>query len=462
MKKIMIGALAVLSSLSAMAEGYQINTLSAKQLGMGHTGTALKLGSESMIFNPGALGFSDKTLDLSGSVTGIKAIASADYEGTTYRTKNGLSTPLAFNVSFKIYDNLQAGVSFYTPYGSSINWTDNWPGAALNQNVNLKVFTVQPTFSWRIIPKLSVGAGLMISWGSVDLNKGLVTPGSMDRMIGLLQTLGQLPAATPKFDNTTPASVNLKGTSDIAIGVNVGALYEITPKWNVGASFRTQMKMKVAAGDATVKYANEVARAILLDRVGLINEANFKASMPCPWVLSLGTSYKPTDKLTLAFDARLTGWKAYKSLDVEFLDDKLTPFNQYITKQYKNAWCFSVGGQYSLTNRFDVRLGLMVDTTPVNDIHYNPETPGMTKIEPTVGLSFRPIPRLSIDFGFMYIQGLGKDNASCTYEDAIGKTVIGMMGKPAAEKLGFSETGTFKADYKVHAFAPSIGINYSF
>lgn len=42
----------MLSACAAMAEGYQINTLSARQLGMGHTGTALKLGSESMIFNP--------------------------------------------------------------------------------------------------------------------------------------------------------------------------------------------------------------------------------------------------------------------------------------------------------------------------------------------------------------------------------------------------------------------------
>ncbi len=57
MKKFLIVALAVTMSLPVLAEGYQINTLSARQLGMGHTGTALKLGSESMIFNPAALGF---------------------------------------------------------------------------------------------------------------------------------------------------------------------------------------------------------------------------------------------------------------------------------------------------------------------------------------------------------------------------------------------------------------------
>ena len=112
MKKIAIVAASVLTSLAAMAEGYQINTLSAKQLGMGHTGTALKLGAENMIFNPAGLGFSDKTLDISASVTAIKADATCTYEGVDYKTDNGISTPLAVNASFKIIDGLQAGISF--------------------------------------------------------------------------------------------------------------------------------------------------------------------------------------------------------------------------------------------------------------------------------------------------------------------------------------------------------------
>lgn len=50
------------TSLSAFAEGYQVNTLSAKQMGMAHSGVALKLGAESQYFNPAGMGFLDKTL----------------------------------------------------------------------------------------------------------------------------------------------------------------------------------------------------------------------------------------------------------------------------------------------------------------------------------------------------------------------------------------------------------------
>ncbi len=437
MKRFLIGAMTALSAMSMMAEGYQINTLSAKQLGMGHTGTALKLGSESMIFNPAALGFSNRTLDISGSVTGIKAIATADYNGGKYQTKNGISTPMAINASFRIYDNFQAGISFYTPYGSAIDWTKDWPGAELNQKVNLKVFTVQPTFAWRITPKLSVGAGLMISWGNVNLDKALVSGRSFDALMGAMGVPSNL-------GESAAASVNLKGTSDVALGANVGIMYDINSKWTVGADFRTRMQMKVPAGIAQVDYATETARKVLEQKVGLINEANFSAAMPCPYVLNVGASFKPDERLTLAADVQLTGWKTYRTLNIEF-PDNIKDFSQHITKDYRNAMAYKIGAQYALTDRFDLRAGLMIDTTPVNKNYYNPETPGMTKIEPTVGFSFRPIERLSIDFSFMYIAGTGEDDAKCTYMDLLTRQPV-----------------TFEADYHVHAFAPAIGINYAF
>ncbi len=452
MKKLFTAILCSASALFCAAEGYQINTLSAKQLGMAHTGVALKLGAESMIFNPAGLGFSNKTLDISASFTGIKAIADAKHNGTTYTTDNGVSTPIAASAGFKVYDNLQVGVSFYTPYGSSINWGKNWPGAVLNQDVDLKVYTIQPTVAWKITPRLSIGAGLMLAWGTVDLNKALVNPSTFDKMLPILAPALGLDPDT-RFGNTTPAAINLNGKSAVAIGANIGVMFDITDNITVGASFRTKMNMKVKSGIASVDYANETARLILEKDLNIINSANFAAAMPCPYVLSFGASWKPVEKLTLAADAQLTGWKTYKTLNIDFKDEILTPYNQHLTKGYKNSWAVRIGAEYAVTNRFDARLGLMIDTTPVNKAHYNPETPGMTKIGPSAGLSFRPIPQLSIDFGFMYVAGTGADNASCSYTDLLAaKTPV--LQIPAVQ--------TFTADYSTKAFVPSLGISYSF
>ena len=79
MKKSILAAIMVASAMSVSAEGYQVNTLSARQNGMGHTGTALMLNSESMIFNPAGMAFMDKAIDFTGSFTGIFATGHATY-----------------------------------------------------------------------------------------------------------------------------------------------------------------------------------------------------------------------------------------------------------------------------------------------------------------------------------------------------------------------------------------------
>lgn len=442
MKKLLLSvAVAAAGAMPAMAEGYQINTLSARQNGMGHTGVALHLGAESQMFNPAGMGWLNDDFQFSGSVSPIFAYATAELpDGHEYDTDNKAATPMSFAAAFSIYDNLKAGVAFYTPYGSSINWTDNWPGSDLNQSVSLKVFTVQPTVAWRPLPNLSVGAGLMITWGQVDLNKGLVSAAGFDAM------MQQQAPGFPSVGETTPASVNLTGNAHPRFGIHAGVMYDINDQWTVGASFRSEMKMRVKAGEASLRFASpEIERIITAAKpeLGLINKTEFTAEMPCAAIYNIGVSYRPIKPLVIAFDAQFTQWSAYKQLDIEFpkLPDALQQaFNQHIAKNYHNSWTFHLGAQYALTHRFDVRAGLMIDTTPVDDNHYNPETPGMNKIEPSVGLSFRPLDMLSIDFGLLYVAGLGADDVTCKYTDMI---------------LGPKE---FRANYRLHAISPSIGI----
>lgn len=447
-----------LTTLLANAEGYQVNTLSARQIGMGHTGTALHLDAESMFFNPAGLGFMTDNFSVSGSFTTIFAKATATLpDGNKYSTANDPSTPIMANAAFSIYDNLKAGVSFYTPYGSGIDWTNNWPGAVLNQSVSLKAFTLQPTISWRITDRLSIGAGLTINWGNVNLSKGLVEPSTADMMLNLLYVAGQLPMQPQPYQGTMPASVNLRGNSNVSCGFNVGVMYDILDNLSVGISYRSKVKMTVEAGTAAVQYANQQAQ-LILNSLDILNSTNFSASMPCPYVLAFGASWKPITPLTLAVDARLTGWKTYRSLDIEFLDPMCAAYNQHIVKNYHNSWSVSLGAEYKLTRRFDLRAGLMVDTDPINSEHYNPETPGMTKIEPTVGFSFSPVKGLTIDVAMMYVAGLGKDNVSCTYPDLLAAQLNTML-PPVAQ---LPPTKTFDASYKCRAVIPSIGIRYNF
>lgn len=455
MKKLTLSTLLLACAAQfALAEGYQVNTISARQQGMGSTGVAMRLGAESQLFNPAALAFSDKTLDVSGAFTAVSAHASATSDGVEYKTDNDISTPLNVAAAFRIYDNFYGGVMLYTPYGSGINWGTHWPGAVLNQKVTIKCFTLQPTLSWRLLPNLSVGAGAMVTWGNVNLDKGLMAGASINRLMGALG----YPESSMYAPEAAPASVNLRGHSKIAVGFNVGALWEINPKWSVGLSYRSKMKMKVDKGTAAVSYSG-AAQEMLAPVLDNISKTNFAAALPCPYVLVAGVAFKPVPELTLAFDAQLNGWHTYKSLDITFAG--LPEMTQSLTKNYRNAMTYHLGAQWATTERLDLRAGLMIDTNPCDKNHYNPETPGQTRIIPSVGFSFRPIKNFSIDFAFTYVQGLGIDGATGRYDDFVYK--MAALRDPALpDKLGLKPEGTFTADYRVHAFIPAIGLGYSF
>ena len=481
-------------ALGASAEGYQVNSLSAKQNGMGHTGAALKLGAESMFFNPGALSFMGKTLEVSGSITATSSHSAATIDGKKYTTDSKIATPMNVAAAFRIYDNLYAGVMMYTPYGSTINWGKNWPGAVLNQSVDLKVFAIQPTMSWRFTPQFSIGAGIVVAWGNVNLNKGLVDSRQLDRLMELQAAANmlsnrltgtQLPEQYPQFGHVSPASAHLTGSSEVAVGFNVGAFYDINSRWSVGLTYRSKMDMHVKAGTVSVEYANDFAQQVLQSELNNLNSTNFDASMPCPWVLTAGVSFKPIDKLTLAFDAQLNGWKTYKSLDIAF--DQQSQFDQHLVKNYKNSTTWHLGAEYNATQRLDLRAGLMLDFTPCNKHYYNPETPGTTRILPGAGLSFRPIKGLSIDFAFTYAYGMKMNDTQGRYDNFLapkfnaglaqynatlaspvpgtGMTVgqiLAAQGVAAPQFQPMDQECTIAGDYKIHAFLPSIGFSYSF
>ena len=175
MKKLVVLVMTCMLSLSVFAEGYQVNLLSTKQTGMGHVGVGMKLGAESMHFNPAGLVFLKTNMDFSLGISAVMAKAKYSNAGYSAKTDNPVSTPLYAYAGFKIYDNLAAGISLTTPYGSSLKWPKHWEGASLIQDISLKSYVIQPTLSYKITDKLSIGVGLQLAWGNVNLSRGLMS-----------------------------------------------------------------------------------------------------------------------------------------------------------------------------------------------------------------------------------------------------------------------------------------------
>ncbi|MFI3330210.1 MAG: outer membrane protein transport protein [Rikenellaceae bacterium] len=427
MKKILLFALGASLSLNALAEGYQVNTLSVKQLGMGHTSVSQKLNAESVWFNPAAAAYQEQKFSLSAGVTGIMSTATAttknDYTNptTTYTTDNDMSTPLYVYANYKVNKNLALGLSFNTPFGSSMSWGDSWAGSTFVQDISLTAYTAQPTISYKMLGgKLSLGAGLMMSWGEYEQSKALAND---------------------------VASVEMSGEAALALGYNIGIMYDINEKWSVGVSYRSKMTMEVSEGEAEVEYASDAVKEAVYESsspyIGIVGaealmSKGFSASLPLPATLSVGVSYYPTPKWTLSTEVQWVQWSAYESLDVDFSGIVMS-----YDKNYSDTFMIRLGGQYQINDWLTGRLGLYIDQSPVSSDYLNPETPSMTKVGYTCGVSFMPIKScrgFSIDLAYAYI----------TSADS--------------ERAGYCTDGTnfFEATYTATAHVAAVGASWAF
>lgn len=457
MKKLCLFSIAALMSGAAFAEGYQVNMLSAKQVGMGHVGVAMKLGAESMHFNPAGMAFMEGTADFSVGVSGIMATATYENKTTGYKhsTDNDISTPMYAYAGFRIYDNLKAGFSVTTPYGSGLNWGKDWAGAGLIQDISLKAFNFQPTISWKVTDRFSIGAGAMIYKGNFSLSRAVMPAGTLNKIPSALYPMVPgLQDFVTKYQSVNLLSATLSGDSKVGVGFNVGAMFDLNDQVTLGASFRSKVGMKVNAGTAELSYANEAELKGLLANINPVlqavgaspivipplDEGTFSAELPMPANLTVGVNYQPNSKLDLSLDLQTVFWSAYKDLNVQFTEEVLGGYSIYALKNYVNTIIARVGGQYAVTDRFDVRAGLYFDQTPVRDNNYNPETPGMNKLGSSVGFSFRPFKGFSIDVAATYVACLGGRDGS--YPIAQGQV--------------------FAGHYKTTAFSPTLGLSYAF
>jgi long-chain fatty acid transport protein len=443
MKKIVtLACIAMLPLSYTAAEGYQVNSQSAKQAGMGHVGVAMKLGAESMHFNPAGLGFLDKTIDLSAGVSGVFSSGEYTKDNYSHKPDNDPSTPLYFYAGFKIYDFMSAGISVTNPYGSAMNWGKNWAGAHLIQDISLKSFSIQPTLAFKVGDRLSLGAGMMMMFGDFSLSRALITSGDLAAAATVNPALQPL---ADKYKDITPVGATLSGKAGIKLGFNIGAMYDITDQLTVGVSYRSKVKMKVPEGTAQLSYANETElKDILGPMIPPLDQGTFEAELPLPSNLNVGVSYKPVDRLTLSGEVQFVGWGAYKELNVQFWQEGLKGYSLSAKKEYKNSRIYRIGGQFATTDRLDLRLGFYFDESPVKDDFLNPETPSMNKLGTTAGFSFRPADKLSIDLALAYVTGFGRDGS---YTDVSPVT---------------RQPRVFDGHYKIRAFTPSIGLAYSF
>ncbi|NHM04344.1 transporter [Flavobacterium sp. TWA-26] len=416
MRKLLSLTLLALAGSTAFAGGYRVSIQGQKQLAMGHTGVAVVNSAEVAFFNPAGMAYLDKKFNL--SVGGNALFAKTKFQNSQYNweaSTENMGTPFSVYATYKINDWFTAGLAVYTPYGSSVEWDQDWEGAHLVNNIDLQAIFVQPSISIRVGEHFSIGGGPIYATGAVNFNRNL----SMN------------PLLSDSEGNPTDVTLDAKGIT--AWGYTAGFMFNPTDKLRLGMNYRSEIIMEARDGDATYNDTPSF---------NPLANTKFDADLPLPAELTVGLSYEVTNKWLVAFDYNRTMWSVYKALDVKFANgtESLNPRN------YQNSSTYRFGTQYKANDKFTFRAGMYFDESPVQDGYFAPETPRNDSMGYTGGLTYQVNSKLGVDFSFLYLHFDEIDNSYNYSTDPIS-------GQPNPD---------FGGTYKSVVFSPGIGITYGF
>lgn len=399
----------VLFTFQMFAGGFQVNLQGQKQTGMGHAGIGLALDNAALVFNPGALIFVDSLGSFSAGASFIIPRTVFLDPNSTYvaQTINHTGTPLSVYANFKIKKNspLTFGFGLYNPFGSRVQWEDDWKGQFLLREISLKTFFYQPTLSYKITEKLGIGVGYIFANGDFSLRKG----------VPIQDSLG----------NYGEATLAGKATGK---GFNAGVYYKLNEKFSVGLNYRSAVKVKVENGTADFSSAQTVSQ--------YFQDSTFNTQLNLPFMASIGLGYHLNNKVKIALDINYVGWKSYDSLNIDFAknSDKLADVAS--PRLYKNTFIFRTGLQYQISEIFCIRAGAYYDQSPVKNGYLTPETPDSDKIGVSTGFSIAFKKWLYIDASLLYVEGLKRTDTNIETQ--------------------------FEATYKTKAVIPGINVGIKF
>ena len=393
-----------------MAGGYQVNLASQRQIGMGHTGTGLETGTASIFFNPGAMSYlrqNGVTIGASGIISKI-AYRAPEPGGATAQTDNPLGTPFQFYGVYSISDKLKAGLGVYTPYGSTVNWGDEWNGRFGLNELSLEAIYIQPTVSYQVTDKLGIGVGFVYAVGGVNLQRNIPV----------------------QNQSGAYGKAELDGSAS-GIGFNAGIFFKPSEKLSLGINYRSKVDMEVSDGD--VSFTNIPGALSTRFPAG----TQFDAKLPLPATLSLGVGFMPTEALTLAVDISHVGWSAYKSLRFDYSQDVNGAAYSENARNYEDAFIYRIGAEYKVGDALALRAGAYLDQTPVESGYLTPETPDADSRGLSVGLGYAVSDNFSIDASFLYVNKKERSDAS-------------------------NLSGGIAGTYKSVTYIPGIGLNFTF
>jgi long-chain fatty acid transport protein len=371
----------------------------AKAAGMGTAFVAVADDPSAIAHNPAGL------VQLKG--TNIYGGTTFVIPSTTYTSPSGQSEDTEFQVFFPphIYfssdfgmKDMRFGVGIYSPFGiGGAKWSKEGLTRYNSTESMIATLAINPSFAYQVLPSLSIGIGL-------------------NYMVSRTQAKRMVDQSVFGADD---GEIILKGIGD-GWGYNFGLFFTPHERLSIGFAYRSRIKV-THNGDIEFKH---IAPALQASFGGSDFETDMHTSSTFPEDISFGIAYRPSEKLTFAFDAEWEGWSSFKSAELD-LEDEVPSANftdSSAPLDWKDAWLIKFGAEYRLNESLALRGGYVYVETYVPDHTLDAANPSAVQHNFAIGLGYK-VKKLVIDFfynaGFHEDRNVKNEILSGKYENFI-------------------------------------------
>ena len=402
--------------MKASANGFRLPDQDAFATARGEAFVATADNPSAIYYNPAGItqlegnnlrgGFYGIYLDSSFSPPG-----SAPNQGHIYDNQDNFAvaprifytyTPTNLTVSF--------GLGVYAPFGGKSSWPQDTGFRAVALDGSLTYLTINPVVAVKVLPSLSLGAGLMVNYVDMSLGQGL--------------TPFYLPPATNFFRFTGDGW---------SVGYNLGVLWQPHEKVSIGASFRS-------SATVTLNSQTEYQQFPYPPDTHQSAQSDFKF----PLTAVVGISYRPTPKWNIEFDADYTDWSSFGSNSIHQAATTY-PINQDISLQldWQASWMYEFGVTRYFDNNWHASAGIVYNENSVPNSYYTPLAADMDRYFFSVGTGYKG-KRFNFDIAYQF--GYGPTH-----------TVSGSKPSSTVTQNTTDQTADGNYDFISHAVSVSVG-----
>ncbi len=327
---------------AAYASAYKIPEQSTRSMALSAAYVAGADSADASYFNPANMSWVEGNALLEAGLTYIH-LPRVEYRGTVAGTPADADSktedfllPYFHYVSPKV-ERWRFGLSLVEPGGLSKKWYSDIQKMKAEE-FTLRVIELNPTVSYEITPKLSIGAGL----------RGIYSDGKVKAYL-----------ANAYAENMTGDTVEF--------GYNLALSFRPEPETTLSVTYRSNVDLNLE-GSSTGFIAVGSAQLPYYDTSGGV-------TVPLPASLVLAAAHDFGDTRVEILYER-TYWSKYEKLDFYFDDTTVDAlFGAPIDKNWSDSNTFRIGVTHRLDEKWTLMAGYAYDETPIPEATLGFELP---------------------------------------------------------------------------------------